>query len=254
MGTLFTVIDRLRANFDTDRFEKGELSMTTCGRICAGSLTRCILRQMPPARLLCCALLGAAALSLTGCTLYPPKNPPTLGTTTSAEQTQRIFWKEVESGEWNGVEALLAPNAVWRNGSSVLDRASIVPWLRSLHITQVMVNGVVIKSNVNDMTLVYSLQIAAAQPAVSSTADAGGPQGSPAQAGGAQPQNLQAVAVWQQPQPTANAAKDTHSGGFLLTVQDLTPASMSGQSNLQGQGTNFQGANLPGANFAGANF
>jgi len=211
--------------------------MSVHSRICVGSLARCILGQMPSTRFLCCALLGAAALSLTGCTVYPPKNPPTLQTTTSAEQTQRIFWKEVESGDWHGVEALLAPNAVWRNGSSVLDRASIVPWLRSLHITQVMVNGVAIKSNVNDMTLVYSLQIAAAQPAVPSTA--GGPKGNPAQAAGTQLQNLQAVAVWQQPQPTANPPKGKQSGSYLLTVQDLTPVGMSGQSNPQVPGANF---------------
>jgi hypothetical protein len=226
MGTLFTIIDKLSANFDAERVGKGEPGMSAWRRICPGSLERCILRQMSSNRLLRCALLGAAALSLTGCTLYPPKNPPTLQTTTSAEQTQRIFWKDVESGDWNGVEALLAPNVVWRNGSSVLDRASIVPWLRSLHITQVMVNGVAIKSNVNDMTLVYSLQIAAAQPAVPAAAGAGGPKGNSAQGGGAQPQNLQAVAVWQQPPPTANAPKGKQSGGYLLTVQDLTPIGM----------------------------
>ncbi|MGI8772855.1 MAG: hypothetical protein ACR2JE_15645 [Acidobacteriaceae bacterium] len=172
---------------------------------------------MSSARLLCCALLAATAVSLTGCTLYPQKNHPTLRTTTSAEQTQRIFWKDVESGKWVEAEALLAPNAVWRNGSTVIARGAVVPWLRSLGIKQALVSGVTIKSNVNDMTLVYSLQIAAARPVLPLAAGTVAP-------GATQPQNLQVVAVWQQPQLTAEEAKEKEYHGYLLTVEDLAPA------------------------------
>lgn len=162
-------------------------------------------------------MTACVALALTGCTLYPQKNHPTLQTTTSAEQTQRIFWKDVEAGRWIEAEALLAPNAVWRNGSVVISRAAVVPWLKSLGIKQAVVSDVAIKSNVNDMTLVYSLQIAAARPVLPPPAGA-------AQPGGAQPQNLHVVAVWQQPQPTAEEAKEKEYHGYLLTVEDLAPA------------------------------
>ncbi len=160
-------------------------------------------------------------MSLTGCTLYPQKNHPTLQTTTSAEQAQRIFWKDVEQGKWMDAEALLAPNAVWRNGSSVIARGSVVPWLRSLGIKQAVVSDVAIKANVNDMTLVYSLQVAAAQPVL--PLSAGTPQPS-----ATQPQNLHVVAVWQQPQPTAQAGKEKEYRGYLLTVEDLAPAGERG--------------------------
>jgi hypothetical protein len=165
-----------------------------------------------------------AAITLSGCTLYSEKKHPTLQTTTSAEQTQRIFWKDVESGNWKEAEALLAPNAVWRNGSSVIDRRSVIPWLRSLGIKQVMLSGVTIKSNVNDLTLVYSLQIAAARPVLPSPSDA-------AQPGPTQPQNLHVVAVWQEPHAAAEgAAKDKQYHGFLLTVEDLAPAGAVAQN------------------------
>jgi hypothetical protein len=165
-----------------------------------------------------------AAIMLSGCSVYSEKKHPTLQTTTSAEQTQRIFWKDVESGNWREAEALLAPNAVWRNGSSVIDRRSVIPWLRSLSIKQAMVSDVVIKSNVNDMTLVYSLQIAAARPVLPSASDA-------AQPGSTQPQNLHVVAVWQEPHAGAEAAaKDKQYHGFLLTVEDLAPAGVAAQN------------------------
>lgn len=163
------------------------------------------------------ALTGLSLLSLTGCTVYPDQKQPSLTQTTSAEQVDRIFWQDVEQAKWTQANALLAPNAVWRVNGQVIPRAQIVPWLQSLGIHGVQVSDLALTPAVNDMNLVYAVQVQA-EKAVASQVGAGC---------AGRPQKLSALAVWQQPQPTGNAAKDKQArnkayGGYLLTVHDLT--------------------------------
>jgi hypothetical protein len=165
---------------------------------------------------------GVAILTLSGCTVYGDHKQPTLTQTTSAEQVGRIFWQDVQQAKWVQVNALLAPNTVWRVNGQVVARAQIVPWLKSLGIRGVEVSDVTLTPAVNDMNLVYTVQIQA-EKAVASDASAGC---------AGRPQTLSALAVWQQPQPKGNEAKDekaTHAaGGYLLTVHDLTAAANGG--------------------------
>jgi hypothetical protein len=163
------------------------------------------------------ALSGLALLALAGCTVYPDQKQPSLTQTTSAEQVDRIFWQDVEQAKWTQANALLAPNAVWRVNGQVIPRAQIVPWLQSLGIHGVQVSDLTLTPAVNDMNLVYLVQVQADKAIA--------PQVSAGCAG--RPQKLSALAVWQQPQPTGNAVKDKQAkgkgyGGYLLTVHDLT--------------------------------
>ncbi len=160
-------------------------------------------------------LVGCVASTLqTGCTVYSDKQPPTLATTTSAEQVQRIFWQSVAQGKWIQANALLAPTAVWRVAGRVIPRDQIIPWLKSTGAKAAQVTDVTIQPAVNDMNLVYTLQLQGAHAS-------GGETGC-----GNQPQTWSALAVWQQPQPSPTAAKknDKQYSGYLLTVHDLTPA------------------------------
>lgn len=167
-----------------------------------------------------CAIAALCALSvtaLTGCTVFPDQKQPSLTQTTSAEQVDRIFWQDVEQGKWVRANALLAPNAVWRVNGQVIPRTQVVPWLQSLVIRGVQVSELALTPAVNDMNLAYAVEIQA-QKAVAAQVSA---------ACDGRPQKLSALAVWQQPQPTGNAAKDKQAGnkaygGYLLTVHDLT--------------------------------
>jgi hypothetical protein len=158
-------------------------------------------------------------LALSGCTVYSAQKSPGVTQTTSAEQVDRIFWQDVEQAKWVQVNALLAPNAVWRVNGQVVPRAQIVPWLQSLGGHGVQVSDLVLTPAVNDMNLVYTVQMQADKAVA-------------AQVGAAcagHPQTLSALAVWQQPQPTGDAAKDKQArnktyGGYLLTVHDLMTA------------------------------
>ena len=171
-----------------------------------------------------CALfrLGAcgALVGLSGCTVYPEQKPATLEMTTSAEQVQRIFWQDVAQGKWVPANALLAPNTVWRVGDRVIAREQIIPWLQSRGIHEALVTGVTLTPAVNDMNMVYTVQVQA-EHALDASANGA--------ACGSQPQTLSALAVWQQPQPTGNppAKNDKQYRGYLLTVHDLTAAANS---------------------------
>jgi hypothetical protein len=138
--------------------------------------------------------------------------------TTSAEQVDRIFWQDVERAKWAQANALLAPNTVWRVNGQIVARAEIVPWLQSLGIHGVQVSDVAVTPAVNDMNLVYTVQIQA-EKAVAAQAGAGC---------AGHPQTLSALAVWQQPQPTEKAEKSKQYRGYLLTVHDLTTTGNDG--------------------------
>jgi hypothetical protein len=162
--------------------------------------------------------IGVAALALTGCTLYPEQKSPSLMQTTSAEQVDRIFWQDVEQAKWEQANALLAPNAVWRVDGHVVARAQIVPWLQSLGIHGVQVSDIALTPAVNDMNLVYTVQIQAEKAAAAQVG-----------AGCAgRPQTLSALAVWQQPQPTEKTEKGKQYRGYLLTVHDLSTTGNDG--------------------------
>lgn len=169
------------------------------------------------------ALAAIATLGTTGCTLYSERKTPTLAMTTSAEQVNRIFWQDVAQAKWIEANALLAPNAIWRVDGEVVPRAQIVPWLQSLGVHGVEVTNVAPTPAVNDMNLVYTVQVQAEKSvAAQVTASCAG-----------KPQTLSALAVWQQPQPTGKPEKDKQArdknyGGYLLTVHDLAATGDAG--------------------------
>jgi formaldehyde-activating enzyme involved in methanogenesis len=158
------------------------------------------------------ALAALATISTTGCTLYSEQKAPTLAMTTSAEQVDRIFWQDVTQAKWTEVNALLAPNVIWRVNGEIVPRAQIVSWLQSLDVHGVQVTNVALTPAVNDMNLVYTVQVQADKAIAA--------QVSASCAG--KPQTLNALAVWQQPQPTSKSQKNKQYRGYLLTVHDLT--------------------------------
>jgi hypothetical protein len=185
----------------------------------------CYANPMQVRQSAACALVLAAfaMIGTTGCTVYPDKKMPTLAMTTSAEQVDRIFWQNVEQAKWTNVNALLAPNAIWRVNGEVVPRAQIVPWLQSLGVHGVQITNLALTPAVNDMNLIYTVQLQADKVVAA--------QVSASCAG--KPQTLSALAVWQQPQPTGKPekdkqAKDRSYGGYLLTVHDLTATGDAG--------------------------
>jgi hypothetical protein len=143
-----------------------------------------------------------------GCTIGGEAKP-TLAHTTSAEQTQRIFWQDVKDKKWLQIQGLLVANVTWRNGKETLTRDQIVPYLQQLQLKEVLLTNVVVNADGNDMTVLYDVQL------TSSTSP--------------QPMDLHALAVWQQvPAPPDTASKQVKkqadkASPYLLTVEDLTP-------------------------------
>ena len=135
--------------------------------------------------------LLAAAMSLSGCTVYGVKNPPTLKSTTSAEQYERILWSAVKAKNWQQIPGMLAANIIYSAGDKVLNKDQVVPYLQGLNLTDFNITAMVVKPNGPDMTLNYTLQLSTA----------GGP-----------PQTFSAISVWQQV-----------AQGWILTVHTEQP-------------------------------
>jgi hypothetical protein len=165
-----------------------------------------VVKRMPTRPLLH-TFVALLLVCLAGCTIGAEPGTPTLATTTSAEQTQRIFWNDVKNGKWQTVQSLLVANVVWRNGKDVLTRDQIVPYLQRLQVKDVLITNLTVRANQNAMTVVYDLQMMTG--------------------GSAQPLNMHAIAVWQQvPPPPDNATKQQKKQAmkeppYLLTVEDL---------------------------------
>jgi hypothetical protein len=151
-------------------------------------------------------------LSATGCTIGAIPGTPTLANTTSAEQTQRIFWQDVKQEKWQPVQGILTANVTWRNGPHVLTRDEVVPYLQKQQVKDFLITNMVVKANQDDMTLLYDLQLTTAASA--------------------QPVNFHVVSVWQRvPPPPDNASKQekkqakqaAKAGPYMLIVEDLVP-------------------------------
>jgi hypothetical protein len=125
------------------------------------------------------SLLAAslAAVAISGCTIYGEKKPPTLQSTSSAEQYERIFWSAVKAKKWLQIPGMLAANVIYSAGGKTLSKDQVVPYLQGLNIADFTISNVVVKPNGVDMTLSYTLQLSTA----------GGPL-----------QTVTAISVWQQ--------------------------------------------------------
>ena len=135
-------------------------------------------------------LAASLVVSLTGCTIYGEKKPPTLKSTTSAEQYERIFWSTVKAKNWQQVPGVLAANVMYSAGGKILNKDQVIPYLQGANITDFTITGMVVKPNGPDMTLNYTLQLSS-----------GGPV-----------QTYTAISVWQQV-----------SSGWILTVHTEQP-------------------------------
>jgi hypothetical protein len=117
------------------------------------------MRKIWIASLLAAAL---ATIGLSGCTIYGEKKPPTLESTTSAEQYERLFWSAVKAKNWQQLPGMLAANVVYGVGGKILSKDQVVPYLQGLNIADFTITNMVVKPNGDDMTLSYTLQLSPA--------------------------------------------------------------------------------------------
>jgi Domain of unknown function (DUF4440) len=140
-------------------------------------------------------LAAAVVVSLTGCTIYGEKKP-TLKSTTSAEQYERIFWSTVKAKNWQQIPGMLAANVMYNAGGKVLSKDQVIPYLQAANLTDFTITGMVVKPNGPDMTLNYTLQLSS---------------------GGTPVQTYAAISVWQQ----------VAQGNWILIVHTEQPQTQS---------------------------
>ena len=133
-----------------------------------------------------------ALFGLSGCTVFGVKNPPTLKSTTSAEQYERLYWAAVKARQWPKIPTFLAANVAYGAAGKVMARDHVVPYLQSLNLTDFTVTGLTVKPNGPDMTLTYTLQLSTGT----------GPM-----------QTVNVISVWQQV-----------AQGYIMTVHTEQPS------------------------------
>jgi hypothetical protein len=102
--------------------------------------------------LIAVGLLG----SLTGCTVYPDKKPPTVTSTTSAEQLERIYWNAAKKGDWQQVVALQGPSVLFTNrAGNHLSGPEWVDFLKQDPPSEYMIGAVEVRPQGADMVLSY---------------------------------------------------------------------------------------------------
>jgi hypothetical protein len=117
-------------------------------------------------RLAAASLAAILACSVTGCTIYGEKKPPTLATTTSAEQYERILWQMVQKQQWSKVSPLFSTTLVWSVEGRSLNSGQVMPWLQALNFKDAVITNASVQPNGPDMTVAYTLQISNANGTV----------------------------------------------------------------------------------------
>jgi hypothetical protein len=146
------------------------------------------------------ALACLLAMGPAGCTLFPAKNPPTLASTTSAEQHDRILWQLAQKRQWEKVAPLFSTTLVWQSDGKTLPPDQVAPYLKSLDLKDVQIRDATVQPNGADMTVAYSLAIAS---------------------NGGQSREYSALSVWQQ----------LKGGGYVLIAHSQQPKPGSATTN-----------------------
>ena len=116
-------------------------------------------RMQNPLKLAAVPLAIALACSAVGCTIYGEKKPPTLASTTSAEQYERIMWQMAQKQQWNKISPLFSTTLVWNVDGKSLNSGQVVPWLQSLDLKDAVITNASVQPNGPDMTIAYTLQL-----------------------------------------------------------------------------------------------
>jgi hypothetical protein len=152
-------------------------------------------------RLAAAPLALALACGAVGCTIYGEKKPPTLASTTSAEQYERILWQMVQKQQWNKISPLFSTTLVWNADGKSMSSGQVISYMQSLNLKDATVTNASVQPNGPDMTVAYTLQL--------SSGSKDSPSGVVS--------SFLALSVWQQ----------TKSGGWMLIAHSQEPLSVA---------------------------
>jgi hypothetical protein len=153
---------------------------------------------MLPSRRLLSLLLTLPLLAIAGCTLFPEAKTASLKTTTSAEQTERLFWQAAVKKDFATVTNLIASGSTFteRDGT-MLTREQFLEHLRTAPPVDYAIGQVTVRPQGNDMVLSYPASVREANANVTV--------------------GITILSVWQQ----------TKNSGWTLIARSETPAAIA---------------------------
>jgi len=117
-------------------------------------------RPLSPIVMLTVARMFALVFALmftSACTFYGEHPARVLSDATGGEGLERVFWKDVQAGNWAEVERALASNYVGVTPSGALDRAATIEQYRTWQLKDCVIGD--LKTELNGTTIVVTYSI-----------------------------------------------------------------------------------------------
>jgi hypothetical protein len=102
-------------------------------------------------------VLSVALMLNVACTVYRDVPARTLSEATGGESLERMFWKNVQSGDWAQVERSLASNYSGMSTTGPLDRAATIAQYRTWQLKTFSIGD--LKTEMNGSTLVVTYSV-----------------------------------------------------------------------------------------------
>jgi hypothetical protein len=116
------------------------------------------LMSVPVFRLVVVPLVVLAVLSFTAaCTFYGDRPARAFSDATGGEGLERVFWKEVQTGNWVEIERALASNYAGVTSSGTVDRSAALDQYRSWQLKEYAIGD--LKTELNGTTIVVTYTI-----------------------------------------------------------------------------------------------
>lgn len=115
---------------------------------------------MPLTRLPAIAVLMIAVASFSACTTWGTPKVNTWKNSTGAEQFERLFWKNVQAGDWQELERHMASNYIFSGPAGTMDKPQMLADLRQLKLTDFVMGDVAVTPQGSDLIVTYRIQFA----------------------------------------------------------------------------------------------
>ncbi len=109
--------------------------------------------RLAAAPLLLSLMLGLA------CTIAKERPPRAFADATGGEALERIFWKEIQAGNWTEIERVLASNYMGMTPAGALDRATTLEQYRQWKLADFAIGDLKTEMNGPTFVVTYTLTL-----------------------------------------------------------------------------------------------
>ena len=113
------------------------------------------------------APLFLCLMLLFGCTIAKEHPARAFSDATGGEGLERVFWKEIQAGDWSAIERILASNYMGMTSAGALDRTAALDQYRQWKLNDFAIGDLKTEMNGSTFVVTYTITLngtAAGQP------------------------------------------------------------------------------------------